>query len=93
MAHLGQIQQLLNNDKDYRGRFLKDPVAALAEQGLILPFDMQAQIRQMVTQAQTGGSHVPGSAVLPGGWSPTTIKPWEPAPGLESRIRMIFVFE
>ena len=48
MANLGQIQQLLNTSKDYQQRFLQDPVAALAQPGLQLPFEMQQDIREQV---------------------------------------------
>ena len=67
MAHLGNIQQLLNSDANYRSRFLKDPVAALAEQGLILSFEMQTQLRKMVAQVQTASGRTPGAALGPGG--------------------------
>jgi hypothetical protein len=66
MAHLGNIQQLLNTDVNYRRRFLNDPVAALAEHGLILSPEMQMQLRQMVSQAQASPRPVPGAVA--GGW-------------------------
>ncbi len=66
MAHLGNIQQLLNNDVNYRRRFLNDPVGALAEQSLILSPEMQMQLRQMVSQAQASPRAVPGAVA--GGW-------------------------
>lgn len=74
MANLDQIQQLLNNNEDYRKRFLQDPVAALAQQGLQLSFEMQQQVRNLVKQAQTSVPSVPGAAV--GGFnSPIEYKP------------------
>jgi hypothetical protein len=63
MANLDYIQQLLNTDSKYRDRFLKDPVAALAEHGLILPHVMQQNLRNMVSQVQLQGTPVPGAAV------------------------------
>ena len=51
MANLGHIQQLLNTSGDYQQRFLKDPVAALEQQGLQLPFQMQQDIREQVRKA------------------------------------------
>jgi hypothetical protein len=62
LAHLGQIQHNLNTDHAYRSRFLKDPVAALAEQGLTLSIEQQEQLRRMVTQAQASTASVPGAA-------------------------------
>jgi len=66
LVDLGRIQQRLKIDPDYRSRFLKDPVAALAEQGLILPPAMHSQIRGLVAQAHTAAGTVPGAAVGPG---------------------------
>jgi hypothetical protein len=63
MAHLGQIQQLLNTNPAYRSRFIRDPVAALAEQGLILSIEMQMKLRQMVASAARQPPAVPGSSV------------------------------
>ena len=63
MANLDQIQQLLNTNREYRTLFLRDPVAALAQQGLHLSVDMQNQVRQMVKQAQVGHAVVPGAAL------------------------------
>jgi len=71
LADLGRIQNLLKTDAHYRERFLKDPIGALAEQGLILPNEMHFQVRQMVAQAQTPAHPVPGAAAGPGGWSET----------------------
>lgn len=62
MAHLGQIQEMLNTNPDYRKSFLKDPVAALEEQGLILPVEMHEGIRQMVANAQKPQETIPGAA-------------------------------
>ncbi|MGA2709312.1 MAG: hypothetical protein ACLQJ0_03630 [Steroidobacteraceae bacterium] len=63
MADLGRIQQLLNTNNDYRSRFLRDQVAAPAEQGLTLPWEMHMKLRQMVAGAQTPQAMVPGAAV------------------------------
>jgi len=51
MANLDHIQQLLNTSEDYQKRFLQDPVAALAYEGLQLSPDMQQDIRQQVRKA------------------------------------------
>lgn len=77
MAHLGLIQQQLNTDANYRARFLKDPVAALAEHGLLLSTEMQTQLRSMVTQAQVRPPGVVGAVFggVPGGWGPQFNKP------------------
>jgi hypothetical protein len=73
MAHLGQIQQLLNTDADYHSRFLRDPVSALAEQGLFLSPQMQTQLRLAVAQAGDQPASVLGAAInahLVGGTGP-----------------------
>jgi hypothetical protein len=44
---------LLTTNQDYQKRFLEDPVAALAQQGLQLSFDMQQDIRQQARTAKT----------------------------------------
>ena len=51
MANLGRIQQLLNTSEEYQQHFLRDPVVALAQQGLQLSFDMQQDIREQVRKA------------------------------------------
>jgi hypothetical protein len=48
MANLNHIQELLNTSEDYQKRFLQDPVAALAHEGLQLSLEMQQDIRQQV---------------------------------------------
>ena len=66
MANLNQIQQLLDTSEDYRKRFLTDPVAALAQEGLQLSFDMQLDIRQQVRQAQAVAAAPPGATAQKG---------------------------
>jgi hypothetical protein len=55
MANLDRIQQLLNTSDDYQKRFLQDPVAALGQEGLLLSFEMQQDIRQQVSEAKARG--------------------------------------
>jgi hypothetical protein len=56
MANLDRIQQLLNTNVDYQKRFLQDPVAALAHEGLQLSLEMQQDIRQQVRKAGVKGA-------------------------------------
>jgi hypothetical protein len=56
MANLDRIQQLLNTNEDYQKRFLQDPVAALAHEGLQLSLEMQQDIRQQVRKAGVKGA-------------------------------------
>ena len=69
MAHLGMIQQRLNTDSNYRKRFLKDPVAALAEQGLFLNVEMQTQLRQVVAQSGNRSAFTIVPAAATSAWS------------------------
>jgi hypothetical protein len=80
MAHLGQIQEMLNTNPEYRKLFLKDPVAALEEQGLILPVEMHDGIRQMVANAQTPQQTIPGAAAGQFGKSALQTTPLQTVP-------------
>lgn len=62
MANLDRIQQRLNTDAAYRASFLRDPVAALAQEGLQLPFDVQNKVRAVVARISQRGPGVPGAA-------------------------------
>ena len=66
MANLNRIQQLLDTSEDYQKRFLNDPVAALAQEGLQLSVEMQLDVRQQVRQAQARGAAPPGAAAQKG---------------------------
>jgi hypothetical protein len=91
MANLAHIQELLNTDHEYRSRFLKDPVAALAEHGFILPYVMQQNLRRMVWEAQNQGPSVPGAAV---GQFGSSILQTTPLRGVNPRqIPLIIAFE
>ena len=105
MANLWHIQRLLNNDANYRSRFLTDPVAALLEHGLVLSPEMQMQLRRMVSQLQTASPRTAGaafSAAKPGlglkEWGPAGpglgLKEWGPAgPGSVKGLPLIIFFE
>jgi hypothetical protein len=92
LANLGHIQHLLNNDQHYRGRFLKDPVEALTDQGLTLSTEMQQQLRRMVAQAQATPAAIPGAAAGPEG---RTIFVFESAGPIRSSkgVPLIIAFE
>ena len=61
MVDLGRIQQRLKNDSQYREAFFRDPIQALAQEGLILPFQMQLKVRQAVARASQRAGAVPGA--------------------------------
>jgi hypothetical protein len=64
MANLDRIQEQLNSSDQYRQRFLEDPVAALAAEGLHLSFEMQTDLRRQVTLAKARSGKGPGKSKL-----------------------------
>ncbi len=62
---LGKLEARLNNDASLRARFFKDPVAVLAEEGLVLTPDMQSNLARMVGETQGKPTKVAGSTLGP----------------------------
>jgi hypothetical protein len=55
MVNLGNIEQKLNHDPAYRQAFLRDPVAALAREGISVSTEIQGRLRQQVKEAVSRG--------------------------------------
>ncbi len=63
MVDIGQIQKRLNSDPRYRDDFLKDPVGVLRREGLILPLEMQTNLRRQVAQVAQARRPISGPAI------------------------------
>jgi hypothetical protein len=55
MVNLGIIEQKLNQDPAYRREFLRDPVAALAREGISISSEVQDRLRNQVKDASGRG--------------------------------------
>lgn len=62
MVDLKSLQNRLNSDHKFRDQFLSDPVAVLNNEGLALPPDVEAGVKQLAAQAKTKLAS-PGSSV------------------------------
>ena len=62
---LKDLQRRLNEDEEFRNRFLADPVGTLEAEGLVLPDEAKDSLRQMTDALRKEAASVPGSTLTP----------------------------
>jgi hypothetical protein len=61
--HLGQFQQRLNTDPQFRQEFLNDPAALLRREGLHLSSEQERVLRDATARFKTSAPSLPGATV------------------------------
>lgn len=64
--NFGAIQTKLNQDSDFRNKFLRDPIATLRDEGLELSPEMETNLKKFVRELNEGPKPVAGSNVTQG---------------------------
>jgi hypothetical protein len=61
--HLGRLEERINTEPRFRDEFLKDPVAILRREGLILSFEQERRLREAVAKLATAKPPVGGATI------------------------------
>jgi hypothetical protein len=61
--HLGRLEERINSEPRFRDEFLKDPVAILRREGLILSFEQERRLRDAVAKLVATKPPVGGATI------------------------------